>query len=135
MTTGEEQWERLVRRSFGIPDLVSGSMARTAIVGQIAEDFAGTTDPESGAIDAASMVLATVIDLGGKGMLDDCLVDQHFAGILQEAKYGQEPPYRIVSNMSRVGDDAETADRLVRAVDATLQRISRYITDNPFAHL
>src|SRR5580692_11538923 len=69
----QQRWVLVVRRSFGIPDLVSNEDAREAIIGSLLEQLQenGYRSPTRG---AAEPIVDAFIAFGVGGNLDDSLL-------------------------------------------------------------
>jgi hypothetical protein len=125
-----DRWWRLVRRSLGIPDVMTDRSARAAIVGQLAQEFEGGELPDiEAARVAAEALLDGVLELGAAGKLDDCFVDDGAMrhGLLQVDVGGSSFGDRV--NLARGSSD--TRVRAARAVDNLVRQIGEYAKNNP----
>jgi hypothetical protein len=126
-----DRWLLLLRRSLGLPDIMTERAARTAIKGRFVAAFDGDSPAESG-WDVAEALLQAVLTLGARGELDDCLVsDPAVIKDLEEIGIGAQSLGERVVGQSGISGATTTRQRAVRAVDAVLGAVGSYVEDHP----
>ena len=106
-------WFLLLRRSQGIPDAVDAVNALTVIVGRLAARIDGQGEKGSSTKptkEAAAVLIDSLLDLGARGELDDCLVTSAaMVGDIKEARgFAQPPCSRITDAAAYPGADERT---------------------------
>jgi hypothetical protein len=145
MTTGRTDQERrtdwlwLIRRSIGLPDIMSERGARAVIEGRIASTFDKGIVPSESALNMAADLLDAILDLGARGDLDDCLVEDE-AMILDLREVGIGVPdvgSRVIGQATdTVSGSADTMHRAGAAAKSILVAITDYVitqTSTPHA--
>jgi hypothetical protein len=124
-------WLWLIRRSLGLPDIMTERAARTVIVGRIASTFDGGEATASGQ-GMAPDLLDAILDLGARGDLDDCLVnDESMIRDLRVADIGIEDVGSRVISQADVRGATPTMHRVGAAARAILTDVAAYVRDNP----
>lgn len=136
-SNGQAQWALVVRRSFGIPDLVAEDDARTALIGSV-EERLHENGWQSPAHQIAELMVEALLALGASGSPDEALfgaerdlVDATFAG--------QDPAHRLLNQGMTVADPehldwdvmSEPPPELVATAQQVLERIGRYVQEHP----
>lgn len=118
----QQEWVLVVRRSFGIPDLVSNEDAREAIIGSLLEQLQenGYQSPTRG---AAEPIVDAFIAFGVSGDLDDSLLPPgDAANRLIDKGLSEIDPEHLVFDMM-----FEYPPEVVAAVQKLLDRVSQYL--------
>lgn len=126
-------WYRLVRRSFGIPDMVSDELATKVLHNRLGAEFEGSMILEDRWSEAGGKILDAVLTLGSNGELDDLLLPEDLARHVVEP--GRVPPaiaaFRVESQ-SGLSGAAETAVRIHAAVELILTKVQMFSGEHPF---
>ena len=99
-------WFLLLRRSQGIPDAVDAVNALTVIVGRLAARIDGQGEKGSSTKptkEAAAVLIDSLLDLGARGELDDCLVTSAaMVGDIKEARGFAQPPCSRITDAAGI---------------------------------
>ncbi len=126
----QQQWLLVVRRSFGISDLVSNEEGRNALIETLQDDLQenGWQNPTRGMCEP---LLDALLAMGTSGDLADRL---------RAAEVPQDAPYRLIDKgiaevdpMHLVFDKRfEYPPEAVAATQQVLDRIIQYLREHPF---
>jgi hypothetical protein len=125
-------WLWLIRRSLELPDIMTERAARAVIEGRIASTFDEGEATESARSMAADL-LDAILDLGARGDLDDCLVDdESMIRDLTMADIGiQDDGSRVITQAPHIKGAADTLHRAGAAARTILTGVTAYVRDNP----
>ena len=139
MSAMEEQWRQLLRRSYGIPNLVTDDHAMIAIAQQLAaENVTVLHDPPR----VFRAIVDTLVTVGGESRLDDCLLPVKLGDKLRStgvlsAGQTEESAVDRVMNVVRTssawpGDPGSLAVlQCENVVFHLLNQVGRYAHDHP----
>ncbi|MGH8996784.1 MAG: hypothetical protein ACRDYB_12275 [Acidimicrobiales bacterium] len=134
----QEQWVFVVRRSFGIPDLVAEHEAREAIVGSL-EDQLRQNGWKSPARGIAEPMVDALMAMGASGDLYDRLIQGELA--LTAASFtGRDAAYQLIEmGMGIVDPETLIFDlmndypiEVVAAAQQALELVGQYVREQPF---
>jgi hypothetical protein len=123
---GEKKWWTLLRRAFGIPDIVSADHTEPAVTQALLQRLPAPSlemqrpyDPEMDRVHEGSTVVRTIAKMGGGGELDELFVALGLARANRDT---------LRARVVRVTGPLETAG----LVKETFEVITRYVGSHPF---
>jgi hypothetical protein len=123
---GEQRWWKLLRRAFGIPDIVSGNHREAAVTQALLKRLPAPSlemqtpyDPQMDRVHEGSTVVRTIAKMGGGGELDELFVALGLARANRDT---------LRARVVRVTGPLETAG----LVKETFEVITRYVGAHPF---
>jgi hypothetical protein len=120
----DTDWWWLARRSFGIPDIVSDSTARDAIVGLLASGL--TT--EAGR-PVAEQILDAALKLGKDGELEYCFLGERLRDHTMKFGPNRDPAERI---LVEAACGATEDPSLHAAAELLLIELTAFVRNHPF---
>ena len=125
----EERWQKLLRRAFEVPDIVSDANSETAIAHALRHGF----DTPVGSVEDAKAVVAAVVELGGAGKLDELFMlapdrgDTRATLVRAVAERPPLPDRRVSGPLEQ-----DRSEPFYALIDAVFAKVSRYAADYPF---
>ncbi len=131
------QWELVVRRSFGISDLVADNDARETLIGCF-EDQLRANGWQSLTRGIAEPIVSALMVLGANGELDDYLPAE--LGLSVATFTSRDAAYRLLDHGMTVVDPehlvfdmmSEFPPEVVATAQQVLYRIGQYARQQPF---
>jgi hypothetical protein len=128
----EDRWFRQLRRSMGIPDIVTDSNARCALREEVGRKLHGGEGQfDSTYQDAAGKLIDRLVQLGAEGRLDDIVVPPGWMqkGMRADLGVNESVGERITTGVTGLGGGGE---RAVAACDDIAARLARFTREHPF---
>jgi hypothetical protein len=122
----QQQWVRIVRRSFGVPDLIPHAEARNALIGSL-EDQLRENGWRSPTREIAEPMVDALMGLGAGEDVDDRLLPAADAAhrLLEKGTTVVDPQHLVFDMMS------EYPPEVVAVAQQVLDRVGQYVREQP----
>ena len=130
----KELWTLMMRRSFGIPDIVSDETAEKAIQGWIVTQLANSELSDPDRITASCRMYNEVVALGSKGHLDRFLLGDLEAAFQEIEHIHHGSPASLIADRVDQGSKwrtTSTRTALEQAGGRLAERLLQYVRDHP----